>query len=677
MIPKTAKKLEFIPFQGGLDIVSPATSIPPGFVRRAMNMEENILGGYATIKGYERFDGRPSPSNAVYHLLPVTDKGSVSVGDTIVGASSGAAAVVIAITDDGFVVTKTTGTWGAENTTTGGASVTGPVIGGSFAGEASAQYTNLAADEYRADIAPVGAGVCSGPVLGVWYYKGIVYAFRNKIAGGVGMFRSSATGWQEVSLGYEVAFSNANTNTVEGDTLTQGGVTAVINRVVVESGTLLSGVNTGRLIISAPAGGNFAAGAATSTSGGALMLSVAQTAITIQNPNGRFEFLNSNFTGNVNDVRMYGVDGLNRPFEFDGTVFVPLNPGSGIHPNHIASHQNHLFVSYLSSILHSAIGDPYNWTTTAGAGEIALSDHVTGMMRQVGSSNVAVMAIYCRNRTYMLYGTDATEWNVIIYSDDVGALPYSIQKMGETFVMDDRGVTTLRAAQEFGNFMQSSISQRVRTWLAAKRHLFSDSHIARDKGQYRLFFVDGSAAYWTINKDRAAMMPMEFPHKVLCSVSMETFGGGEEVFFFGSDNGMVYQMEKGTSFDGDSIEWFIDLVFNYSKMYRGLKKYRRITFDVAGEGYFRFNSTYALNYNDTNTAQPNITHNVGKLDYFFWDNLVWDNFFWDGVSVSSMSMETPGDGENISIQINNNSDYHNRAIFNGVFLEFSPLRMLR
>ena len=49
----------------------------------------------------------------------------------------------------------------------------------------------------------------------------------------------------------------------DGDTLTQGGVTATIRRVVVETGTLVSGVNTGRLIITAPGGGNFAAGAAT------------------------------------------------------------------------------------------------------------------------------------------------------------------------------------------------------------------------------------------------------------------------------------------------------------------------------------------------------------------------------------------------------------------------------
>jgi hypothetical protein len=495
------------------------------------------------------------------------------------------------------------------------------------------------------------------------------------------MYKSSTSGWTAIDLGYEVAFSNANTSVGDGDTLTQGGVTATINRVVVETGTLVSGVNTGRLIISAPAGGNFAAGAATSTGAGAVTLSGIQTAITIPNQSGRFEFVNANFTGNLRTVRMYGVDGANRPFEFDGTVFVPINPGTGLFPKHIAAHQNHLFVSYLSSLLHSGIGDPYNWTTTAGAGEIALGDAITGLKPQPGGDSTAALATYCRNRSYIVYGTDAASWNAVSYSEDSGAIPYSIQKMGRTYVMDDRGVTTLQAAQEFGNFAQATISQRVKSWLSAKRSLLTDSHVARDKGQYRVFFSDGSAAYFTAVPDnngmRFGMMPIVLPNKVLCSVSDETYGGGDEVILFGSDNGFVYQMEKGTSFDGAAIEWFIDLVFNHSKLYRGLKKYRRMTFEVAGEGYCVFTSSYSLSYGDTDTVQPDNTNNEVSLSSVYWDSFTWDAFTWDGRSLTPLSMATPGDGENISIHIGANSDYFGRLKFSGCFLEFSPLRMLR
>lgn len=55
---------EFFAFQGGLDLVSPALRLPAGAVIASQNYEPTTEGGYARCKGYERFDGRPSPSAA-------------------------------------------------------------------------------------------------------------------------------------------------------------------------------------------------------------------------------------------------------------------------------------------------------------------------------------------------------------------------------------------------------------------------------------------------------------------------------------------------------------------------------------------------------------------------------------------------------------------------------------
>lgn len=676
-MPRSNHKAEFIPFVGGSDYVTPPALIPAGYVRESINVEEDINGGYATLQGYERYDGQASPSNASYAALPFTVAGTVAIGDTITGATSGATAVVIAITATQFIVTKQTGTFGTESTTAGGAAVSGPAAGGGFTPDQNAQYLNLAADEYRGDIGAVGAGTCSGSVLGVWTYNGVTYAFRNKTAGGVGMFKSTSLGWQAVSLGYEVSFTNANTNVTDGDTLTQGGVTATINRVVVETGTLASGVNTGRLIISAPSGGNFAAGAATSTGAGAATLSGAQSAITIPNQNGRYQFVNGNFFGRLSALRMYGCDGANRPFEFDGSVFVPLNPGSGILPAFITIHENHLFLGYLSSAITSGIGNPYTFSTTLGAAEIAFGDNITGFMPQPGSETTAALAVYCRNKTHMVYGTSSANWEKRIYNENAGAISYTVQKVAQTFVFDDRGVTSLSATLQFGNFVEATVTRRVKNWLAGKRNITTDSHVSRDKQQYRLFFSDGTAAYLKVTSDGVSMMPMSFPHPVKCSVSMEAYGGGDEVTFFGSADGYVYQMDKGTSFDGDPIEWSMVLVFNNSKMYRVLKKYRRLTFEMVGDGYAVFQSTYSLSYGSEETSQPNVTANDVSLGASYWDEFVWDEFVWDGTPLKPLSMAIDGDGQNISIQLSSNSDLYSRLIFSGVFLEYSPLRYLR
>lgn len=111
-IPKfTPKQLDPIVFNGGLDVVTPPLQIPTGYCRAAQNYEIDINGGYTGITGYERFDGRPKPSNASYAILPATITGSFAVGNRLTGLTSGATGVIAGSGDGYFVMTKITGTF--------------------------------------------------------------------------------------------------------------------------------------------------------------------------------------------------------------------------------------------------------------------------------------------------------------------------------------------------------------------------------------------------------------------------------------------------------------------------------------------------------------------------------------------------------------------------------------
>jgi hypothetical protein len=676
-LPQPNHRNDFVAFGGGLDVNTPPVMIPPGFVRNAQNFEEDINGGYQTIMGYERFDGRPSPSAATFAQLAYSVAGTVAVGDTITGATSGATGKVIAITPTAFVLTRVTGTWAAENTTAGGATVSGPVTTGASTSALAAQYTALAADDYRADITAVPG---TGRVLGVVYFKGTVYAFRNSAAPAtdVSLHKSSTSGWTLVPLGVYVPYTvGSGAKPAIGATITQGGVSGVLTGITVESGSFGAGDAAGRLFFASTSGGNFAAGAFTA---GIAATSGVQANVTIPNQNGRYEFTVTTFTGALTDQKIYGCDGANYGFEFDGTTYIPIHTGLSAaldKPTHVADRQNHLFFALDASIMNSAIGDPYNWQTTLGAAEIACRDVVTGLKVQPGGETSPAMAVYCRNRSYVLYGTSASDWQLTELGDETGAIPWSVQRIGQTYVLDDRGVTTLATTQRFGNFSEAVISNRVRSWLQARRALLTDSHVARDKQQYRLFFSDGSAAYWRIGSKQVSMMPMLFPNPVRCSWSSEVYAGGEEVIYFGSDNGFVYQMEKGTSFDGTTKDCFLELVFNNSKSYRGLKKYRRISFEMNGEGYSVFSASYDLSYGSTDYAQPDQISNTVDLATARWDEFVWDEFVWDGTPLTNLSLSTPGHGENIAVRIQVSGTYFSPALFSGAFIEYTPLRMLR
>ncbi|HQS38574.1 MAG TPA: hypothetical protein PK571_10140, partial [Methylotenera sp.] len=345
-------QITYFALKGGLNLVTPPLSMPDGMCKDALNFEADVDGGYRRVAGYERFDGRPAPSDASYRLIYVTFSAAVNVGDTITGATSLATGVVIAVTDEYIVFTKSSGNFqSGENIEV--SSVVKAVAndtaveGGAPTQLLNAQYRNLAADEYRNDIQAVPG---SGDVLGVHRYNGKVYAFRNNVgATAAEMYESSTGGWVKVELGYEIEFTNASGSLADAQTLTQGGVTATINRVVMETGTLLSGTNTGRLIITLPSGGNFAAGAATTSGGGSLTLGGAETAITMA-PSGRYEIINNNFGGLAGAIKMYGVSGVHRAFEFDGTVYVPIRTGMvSDTPTHITAHLNYLFLGFNGS----------------------------------------------------------------------------------------------------------------------------------------------------------------------------------------------------------------------------------------------------------------------------------------------------------------------------------------
>lgn len=123
-------------FAGGLDLVSPSVAKKPGHCVQLHNYEPNTLGTYQRILGYERFDGRPSPSA----YAPA----------------------------------------------------------GAFGTDEEEEAAYIAGRELRR--AAIGAVPGSGPIRGIAVYNGTVYAFRNNSGGTAKvMYKATPTGWQVVT----------------------------------------------------------------------------------------------------------------------------------------------------------------------------------------------------------------------------------------------------------------------------------------------------------------------------------------------------------------------------------------------------------------------------------------------------------------------------------------------
>lgn len=681
-------KADVVLFRGGLDTETPRWSIDPGLLRESQNVEIGINEGYITNAGrYERYDGQPAPSAAIYAILEVTISGEFSVGDTITQLVSGATGYVVAVvtseTPNYLVITKITGTFDATNDLQVSASTEGTASSLAQTGGAStplldAQYTNLAADVYRGDIAAVPG---SGNVLGVILYNDVVYAFRDNAGGtATDIYKSSASGWTQVTLGLEIAFTSGGTTEIaEGDQVDGliSGASADVDRVVLTSGTWAAGTAAGYLVLSNQSGTFQAEGLEVSGSGDLATIAGDSSQITLS-PGGRYEFDIANFGGQTGTNRIYGCDGENFGFEFDGSIYVPIRTGITTDtPTHVVVHKNHLFFSFAGSAQHSGIGTPYIWSAVFGAAELATGDTITGFQKEPGSEGNATLGIYNRNRVNMLYGTSSSDWNLVTYREEVGAYAYSVQQFGATFFLDDRGITNLQTSQAFGNFSHATLSKNIQSLINTKKTLISASCISREKSQYRLFFSDNTAMFITTSRNGIlGITPLTLDTDVTCITSREDTTGNEKIYF-GSSDGFVYQMDKGTSFDGAAIEWYMFFHFNFNKALRVIKKYLDITFEVQGEGYGLFNFTSEIDYASTYKPQPTTQSQQLTFSDVVWDEGSWDTGNWDGATLTPSVFKLSGSGENISIIIRGNSDYEAPLRFNAYHLHYLPRRRKR
>ncbi|MFZ6757973.1 hypothetical protein ACO0K9_12260 [Undibacterium sp. Ji50W] len=672
---------DYYPLGGGLDLVTPSIAMAPGMVIDAQNYEPAIGGGYRRIDGYERFDGRPSPSAAAYTLVYVNTTAGIAVGNTVTGASSTATALVLAVFSNYLVCSRVSATFQvAESLRVGAtpvATVTAPqASNGASSVSDHVDYALLAANDQRSLIQVVPG---SGPVRGVWVFNDVLYAFRDNVAGtAAAMYKATGSGWVQVSFGVEVQFTAATAEIKTGDAVSQGGVSGVCVAAMLRTGTWTS-AGAGTLVFAALAGGAFAAGALQVSGSSKVTASGASTAIT-RLPGGRMEFFNYNFTGASNASKMYGADGVNLAFEFDGNNYVPLRTGmTQDTPAHVIAHKGYLFLSFNASVQYSSLGAPYSWTVVTGAGELDCSKPVTGFLPQGGNQAGSSLAIFTAERTFVLYGTSNADFKLVSSIFDIGYSAFTCQQVSnDAFGMTTRGIQALTTTLNYGDFDYASISHMIQPLVTRKRGLECASTTLRTRNQYRVYFTDGTALAVGLTGDKVnGMLPLNYNRPVRC-ICTANLSNGTEVTYFGSDDGYVYQDNAGTSQDGNAIEAWCRLPFNNNKSPRIRKRFRRAVFEVVVDGFAKVNISYDLGY-----GNPAVLPSAPQSDTAlsggggYWDQFNWDQFNWDAAYVSSPSLSIDGTEKNIGLLFYSNRSQDQSHTLQGVTLMSTPQLLQR
>jgi len=277
---------------------------------------------------------------------------------------------------------------------------------------------------------------------------------------------------------------------------------------------------------------------------------------------GVYDFENHNFLA-TGSPKMYFCNGNGKAYESDGTSggTVAITTGSTPDtPSFVKAHRDRLFLGFSAgSVQCSVVGNPTDFSGASGAVEIGVSDEVTGFANVPGDT----LAVYCRNRIVLFQGdVSASGFVPIVHSRNQGAVPRSIQEIATNLFFDDRGMVSLSTSQAYGDFVSSDLARRINPFLLGRTTKVKQSVLVKSKGQYRLFFDDRWVLTLTFAGNKLFSATTQYyEHPVECITRGED-SAGNELVYFGSNDGYVYQLDSGTSFDGTPIDAEIGITYH-------------------------------------------------------------------------------------------------------------------
>jgi hypothetical protein len=164
------------------------------------------------------------------------------------------------------------------------------------------------------------------------------------------------------------------------------------------------------------------------------------------------------------------------------------------------------------------------------------------------------------------------------------------------------------------------------------------------------------------------------------NVACEGERNGEQIVLAGGDDGFVYELGRGRSFDGTAIEYRMRLAANFMGNPRLRKRMRRLRVDIQAPGYHTVSFGFVAGRNDPDidAGAAGQTEAVSGGAGGFDDPTVgFDSIGFDGDVYTSLGFAFDVTATDISPIFTNSSDNQLPITFTGQSLAYTPRRVDR
>ena len=326
---------------------------------------------------------------------------------------------------------------------------------------------------------------------------------------------------------------------------------------------------------------------------------------------GKTRFSRYNYDGTEKIVI---VDGNNVPATFTQTsTFTNLidAPSDVTGASFVVNFKNHLFFGKNDLLTFTAPYTDNDFTVASGSGTIGVGADITGLIvfRQQ-------LIIFTESSIFSLTGNTVGDFVLQSITLDIGCTnPDTIQEVGgDIMFLAPDGLRLLSATERIGDFGLAVVSKSIQKEVTdfVTRNTSFTSVVIREKSQYRILGYNANISQGSA----MGILGTQFADQggenmawgnlsgIRAYVADSRFYQNSETIVFANNDGYLYQMESGNSFDGANIQT------NFSTPYlpindpRVRKTFYKMFVYTDAQGSVSLDASLKLDFDNVGSIQP-------------------------------------------------------------------------
>lgn len=606
----------------------------PGSATQLVNFEPSVNGGYRRIEGFDKFDSNQVPAFGEPIISAVNSGTEIVVGNLFATPDPG----------DQLTIAGVTGTYEIAS---------GGVTYNAVDKSATLTLTSSTASTPANKAAVTFASATDNIMSGVAVFESVVLAAR-----GGNLWSSSGSGWTRRNVPNHGATVLVDGGGQSGTSLVVDGLTSA---PLDDETFIIDGVDG---VYAVTTDSTLSAGGATLTISPALASSPADNAaITFLGADigdaDPVRFAKYNFDGTE---RIVGVNGENRPFSVSLSDFyiLPTTSSDIVGAEYVAEYQNHLFFGKGTTVAFGAPFSDTDFTPALGGGVISVNDTITGL-----AEFREQLILFSVSKINRLVGNTVADFSVDPITSDIGCVfPDTIQEVGGdvAFVGPD-GIRMLSATDRIGDFGLAVASRPIQTEVLSLLRTYSSfsSVVIREKNQYRLlgyreeFQSEGTkgvlGTQFAVQDSTSFAWAELVGFKAFCAHGAFVEDISRERTVFANEDGYVYEMESGNTFDGENIKASFRTPYLPMGDPEIRKTFYKLNAYLDPEGAVSGTLTIKLDFDEPGTIQPASKTWAGTGNTAsFYGTGVYGTATYGGRLNSKYTEQIIGSGNNMSIR---------------------------